>query len=47
MIKEIRSWDILEKLHTYFDFDGYFAKIRKKCNSHNHYNSFQYMIMKL
>lgn len=45
MIKEIRSWDILEKLHTYFDFDGHFAKIRKKCNSHNHYNSFQYMIM--
>lgn len=45
MMKDIRSWKILEKLHAYFDFDGHFAKIRKKCNNHNHYNSFQYMIM--
>lgn len=45
MIKELRSWNVLDGLHKYFDYNGHYMKIRKKCNNHNHYNSFQYMIM--
>lgn len=45
MIKKIRENDTLSPLNTFFDFDGHYMQIRRKCNNNNHYNSLAHVML--
>jgi hypothetical protein len=45
MIEYIRSYDDLSNLNTMIDFDGFYKKIRQRCNDNTHFNSIYFMAL--
>jgi len=45
MIEYIRAYDVLSELNNLIDFDGFFKKIRQRCNDNTHFNSMYFMVL--